>query len=509
MFSTSSKTQTFTRTDNGAVALKTSGNNIADYFMMYTRTLTKEDNHNFLEKCWQEDPQKTVAIIFNGRDRLNGKKEKRVSNEAMDWLRTNKPDTYKLNISNYVNKYGCWKDLLYISYHVPKCSYELELFANQLQKDEAKMADDSSVSLCAKWAPSENDRNDKRKHFAKKIASIMYGREDPKKMEKYRKCLVPLRNKINIVEALMCSGKWDEINFEAVPGVASKRLLKAFMKHQPERYQQYLNAVKSGTKEIKITGLLPHELVKFYINDRSSPNETIELQWRALLENVRKDGTLSNSIAIADVSGSMFCASNGDIPAQVSIALSILTSLCCTGKFYKKVVTFSTDPTLITLPNETLYDCFTALCNVSYGLSTDFVKCSLCIIAYGIVNNIKDEEMPKKLFVFTDMQFDAANAAKAASGNTDDKMQTVYRHVINLFKAKQYTPPKFIFWNLNSDTQNTFPVDISVENTAMVSGFSEQLLKIFMKYDEFNPQFIVDEVLQPYFNDIIIAEHEK
>jgi hypothetical protein len=505
MFKSSSASKQYTETDNGAVALKTSGNPIIDYFMMYTRTLTKESNQEHLEKCWNIDPKKTVAVIFNGRDRMNGKKEKKVSNEAMQWLRTHKPQTYKLNIMNYVNKYGCWKDLLYIAYHIPRAdelynNYELELFATQLQEDTSKLTDDSSVSLCAKWAPSENDRNDKRRHFAKKLASIMYSKDDAKKMEKYRKCIVPLRNKINIVEALMCSNQWDKINYEGVPGVASKRLLKAFNKHDSERYSQYLEAVRSGQKEIKITGLLPHELVKYYI-DNNEVNETIELQWRTLLDNVRKEGTLNSCIAIADVSGSMFGASNGDIPAQVSIALSILTSLCCQGNFYKKVITFSHEPVIIDLPNDTLYDCFQKLCNTAYGFNTDFVKCCNCIIDYGVKYGISNENMPKKLFVFTDMQFDAA----ASSG---DSLETQYSHIQTLFTNAGYTSPKFIFWNLNSDHDEAFPVDVRSENTAMVSGFSEQLLKIFMKYDEFNPQLIVDEVLKEYLDDIIIHEDE-
>jgi hypothetical protein len=242
----------YTCTENGAIALDTSGNEIVDYFMMYTRTLTKEQNHDFLEKCWAVNPQKTVAIVFNGRDRLKGKKEKTVSNQAMLWLRDNKPYTYMNNIITYINKYGRWKDLLYICYEndndgMINKNYELTLFADKLREDltelkiseivEAANADEVSetdtkktkakvnnVSLCAKWAPSENDRNDTRKHFAKKIASILYGKEDKKKMEKYRKeYLAPLRNKINIVEKLMCDNEWDKINYEGVPGVASRR----------------------------------------------------------------------------------------------------------------------------------------------------------------------------------------------------------------------------------------------------------------------------------------------
>jgi glycine cleavage system aminomethyltransferase T len=103
-------------TENGGIALDTTGNSITDYFMMYTRSLTQEQHYKYIEKCWSVSPVKTVAVIFNGRDRLTGKKEKTVSNQGMLWLRDNKPYTYMSNILTYVNKYGRWKDLLYICY---------------------------------------------------------------------------------------------------------------------------------------------------------------------------------------------------------------------------------------------------------------------------------------------------------------------------------------------------------------------------------------------------------
>ena len=43
----------------------------------------------------------------------------------------------------------------------------------------------------------------------------------------------------------------------------------------------------------------------------------------------------------------------------------------------------------------------------------------------------------------------------------------------------------------------------------MISGFSEQLLKIFMSYDEFNTDLIVDEILAPYIKEIFIDQSEK
>ena len=561
----SSSLPAFTHTENGAIALDTTGSEIVDYFMLYTRTLTKEQNHQFLEKCWAVNPKKTVAIIFNGRDRLKGKKEKTVSNQAMLWLRDNKPYTYMNNILTYVNNYGRWKDLLYICYEnkgdgmIDK-NYELTMFADRLREDlsdlkiseivaEAEAADEAanaaeaentepsdkpanpkpkkvkSVSLCAKWAPSENDRNDSRKHFAKKIATILYDRDDAKKMEKYRKeYLAPLRKKINIVEKLMCNNEWDKINYEGVPGVASRRLHKAFSNHDSDRYCDYLAKVRSGDAKINITGILPHELANYYVNLRSTQdeyeeNETIELQWRAVVNDVKSSGILGNSLAIIDLSGSMFSASNGSVPAQVAISLGIITSMCCKGLFKNKFITFSDTPELVSLiPDDlykeytekgiepSLYTCFKSLVDVEFGYNTNFVKSCEMIIKYGKEHNIADADMPKKLFIFTDMQFDEATVDVV--GKEKNGIEVLYKTIVKLFKAADYTAPKFIFWNLNSSHKQSFPVNCKTEGTAMISGFSEQLLKIFMTYDEFKPELIVEEILAPYLPEIFIDDSE-
>jgi len=541
----------YTCTENGAIALDTSGSCIIDYFMMYTRTLTKEQNHKYIEECWAINPEKTIAVIFNGRDRLTGKKEKVVSNQAMLWLRNNKPYTYMNNITTYINKYGRWKDLLYICYEnetdgMIGNNYELTLFADKLKDDlsklkiseiresaeateateatEDKKAKVNNVSLCAKWAPSENDRNDKRKQFAKKIATILYGRDDAKKMEKYRKeYLVPLRKKINIVETLMCNNEWDKINYEGVPGVASRRLHIAFNIHDGDRYGNYLSKVRSGDAKINVAGILPHELANYYVNLRStqeeySENETIELQWRTIVDNVKSSGILGNSLAMIDLSGSMFSASNGSIPAQVAISLGIITSQCCKGMFKNKFITFSATPELVSLiPDDlykeyaekgtepSLYTCFKSLINVDFGYNTDFEKSCDMIIKYGKDNNINDEDMPRKLFIFTDMQFDEATTDNSENSN----VETLYKTIVKKFKSANYTPPKFIFWNLNSSHKQSFPVNCKTEGTAMISGFSEQLLKIFMTYDEFKPDIIVEEILAPYIKEIFVDDIER
>ena len=519
-----------TNTANGGKAFKSTGSSIVDYFMLFMRDLSIADSYNHLEKCWKEDPKKTVAIIFNGRDRLNGKKEKRVANEAMLWLRKNKLETYMSNIKVYIEKYGRWKDIQFISYNLKNIDHKIEMniIAQKLIEDKMNLENNKPVSLCAKWAPSENDRNDRQRQFAKKVASVIYGSKDTYKMAKYRKeYLVPLRKKIDIVESKMCDDKWGLIKYENVPGVASNKLKKAFIKHDEERYKKYLEDVASNVKKINITGILPHELTGVYIKDlqKFRNNEicqTTEMQWRAIVENVRKSGNFDNAISIVDVSGSMFCAKNGSIPAQVAVALGIITALCCKGEFANKIITFSENPELVDLIKRdtqdtqdtddipTLHECIKNIIDVDYGFSTDFVKCNEEIIKYAIKYNIPQDKMPKKLFVFTDMQFNNTITGNFERDyrnkrNNTNELETVYQNIVKLYEANNYKAPKFIFWNLNSDSNEVFPVNCDTEGTAIVSGFSEQLLKIFMNYDDFKPEFIVNEILAPYLDDITIA----
>ena len=533
-----------TKTANGGNAFKSTGSAIVDYFMLFMRDLSISDSYDYLEKCWKEDPKKTVAIIFNGRDRLNGKKEKKVANEAMLWLRKNKFETYMCNIKQYVEKYGRWKDLQYISYNLKNVDHKIEMniIAQKLIDDKINLDNNKPVSLCAKWAPSENDRNDRQRQFAKKVASVIYGCKDTYKMSKYRtQYLVPLRKQIDIVESKMCDNKWEAIKYENIPGVASNKLKKAFIKHDEERYKKYLGDVAANVKKINVTGILPHELVGVYIKDLAKFNkgelcQTTEMQWKAIVENVRKSGNFDNAISIVDVSGSMFNAKNGSIPAQVAVALGIITALCCKGDFANKIITFSENPQLVDLitanaanaTNSTekpkiengdasvsnipsLHECIKNIMGVDYGFSTDFLRCNEEIINYAIKYKVPQDKMPKKLFVFTDMQFNNTITGNFErdyrnNRNNTNALDTVYKSIVKLYEANNYTAPKFIFWNLNSDSNEVFPVNCDTEGTAIVSGFSEQLLKIFMNYDEFKPEFIVNEILAPYLPDIIIND---
>lgn len=487
-----------TLTTNGGVSLMTTENCFVDFFMMFVRGIDTDVINKYLTECWNIDPVKTVALIFHARDRKNGKKEKNISNRAMIWLKHNKCNTYRKNLYTYITKYGSWKDIMYISTKHSRNDFEINTIATQLlnDKDCIQRGDHKNVSLCAKWASSEGDKYDINFHIAHKIALSLYP-DDEDIMKKYRKeILVPLRKKIDIVETYMSSNRWNEIKYENVPAVATKRLKKVFQKHDPEGYAQYLNDVAKGAKKINITGILPHELVKFYI-EGNEYNETIEQQWKAILKNIKDEGILSNMLAIVDVSGSMI--NNSSVkPIEPAIALGILISECNEGLFHNKIISFDSKPEIFDIKGDNLFEKVKNIrYNLSAGTSTNFEGTFDLLLNMGKMFDVKPEQMPKKVIVLSDMQFDEAS-------DTDTNEYTIHECIINKYKDTIYKPPQFIYWNLSSSHDETFPVKAVSSNVAMISGFSEQLLKVFMNNNDFNANSIVDEILSAYTPDVII-----
>jgi hypothetical protein len=94
----------------------------------------------------------------------------------------------------------------------------------------------------------------------------------------------------------------------------------------------------------------------------------------------------------------------------------------------------------------------------------------------------------KRLICFTDMQFD--------SGQN-------HQLFIDKFKNNNLPVPELIYWNL-SGKYNNFPINNEDTNTSIISGFSEQLLKIIMDKNKINPEQIMNKTLEPYYNNIIM-----
>ena len=82
--------------------------------------------------------------------------------------------------------------------------------------------------------------------------------------------------------------------------------------------------------------------------------------------------------------------------------------------------------------------------------------------------------MVKRLFVFYDMQFDAAEGAGASMTNHDV--------IARSCKAVGYDMPEIVYWNLAGELE-TAPVEAERKGVALMSGFSPAMMKVFMGED--------------------------
>lgn len=92
------------------------------------------------------------------------------------------------------------------------------------------------------------------------------------------------------------------------------------------------------------------------------------------------------------------------------------------------------------------------------------------ILALARASKLPPEAMVRRLYVFSAMEFDAASA---------QNYQTDYMEIERKFAAGGYgAPPEIVFWKL-CHSQST-PVTAGQKGVALVSGFSKNLLKLFV-----------------------------
>jgi hypothetical protein len=467
--------------EKGSLSLSTSGNARVDLFFQTVRKIDEAHLGKLLEASWNEDPLDTLKLCFYNRDCRNGKGERKVFRDSMNWIIKNKGPSHFLANLELVSEYGRWEDLLWF---IQKGNEEVStavanLFAEQLRKDKEAMKQGKSVSLCAKWAPTENCKHDKLNKAPKVICSAL-----GVNYAVYRKeYLTPLRAHIKIVEAFMCAKEWEKIDYNKVPGVAMNKLKKAFLKNDKERFNEYQEKLKRGDKDTKVnaTTVEPHDLVRQYMHNNSSMDTIIEEQWKVIEQRVADLGTLKDCLVISDVSGSM-----SGTPMEVAIALGLLISSLTREPYKNQIITFSEYPQFHTVKGNTLNERVADVMKMSWGMTTNFQAVFDMILSRAIQNRVPAEEMPRRLFVISDMQFDVAGGAD---------FKTHYQIIQTKFTQAGYPLPQIVFWNVRSSSTQDFTNNATDQNVAMISGFSPSILKAVLNGKDFSPYGVLREAI--------------
>ena len=438
--------QNVTSTENGAATLKSTLKATVDFFGLggSLRTNADEDVISLFSKAFAEDPLVAVKTLFYIRDVRGGAGERKTFRTIFNWLSKEYPQVAIKNLHNVV-EFGRWDDLY--------CTRGTNLWnTHVLPLIQIEWFKPGVPSLMYKWLASENASSKETKKIATEIRTFLG--VSPRT---YRKTLSEKRAQLDIVERKMCSNNWDQINYKGVPSKAALNYKDAFEKHDEVRYQQFIADVKSGKTTINAGTLYPYDIVeKCFVGDDSS---TLDVLWSSLPDYTNGDAT--NGIVVADVSGSM-----SGRPMAVSISLAMYISERNNGAFKDYFITFSETPTLQKVVGNNIREKVRNLQSADWGLSTNLESVFDLILDSAVENSIPVSEMPAKLYIVSDMEFNAA---------LKHPNLTLFQNIDAAYKAAGYQRPELVFWNVNAKNLQS-PIRFDEKGTCLVSGCSPSIL---------------------------------
>merc|ERR1712159_933811 len=96
---------------------------------------------------------------------------------------------------------------------------------------------------------------------------------------------------------------------------------------------------------------------------------------------------------------------------EVCVALGLLVAELAPGPFKNHVLTFESQPKFHKITGSTLAKKVYNLLRAPWGGSTNFAKAINMVLEIAIRNKVPQDQMPKLLFIFSDMQFDQAQGS--------------------------------------------------------------------------------------------------
>jgi hypothetical protein len=339
------------------------------------------------------------------------------------------------------------------------------------------------ISLAGKWCPTIDSSYDKSLLICEGIARRVFPRECEKEYEEieeahyvYRvrdrlrkQVLGPLHKALELPEVYMSANEWNALPYNRVASVAMKTYKGLFTKHNAERFGEYLEKVKSGKAKIAAGALLPHEIIES-LNDEDG-GKVAELQWERMVGDVAKKGRLKNCIAVCDVSGSMM-----GTPMEVCVALGLLVSELSEEPWKGKVITFSSHPEIHLIQGDTLLEKTQFIRRMDWGGNTDFQKVFDQILKVAVEGKQTKDQLIKRVVVFSDMEFDQASRHYYGSNPWEIDYEIIQRK----FRERGYNKvPEIMFWNHRHSSST--PVVARQSGVALVSGFSKNLLTVFLE----------------------------
>lgn len=469
-------------TENGAVGYKTSGKKLLDMNFAVSSLRSKPDEDvelQFAEACG-ENLNNAIVWLFFARDCTKGMGERRLFRICFKYLAREWPDITR-KLVPLVAEYGRWDDLwcLLDSPNLKGCV--LQLVKDQLTSDMRNAQQGKSISLLAKWLPSETTSSQETRNLAGIIRASL--QITPRR---YRKVLSALRKYLDVTERKMSANQWGEIKYEAVPSRANLNYNSAFLRHDEERRREYLGKLEKGETKINSSVLFPYDIVHKYMGGNDwgfgtlPYDAALEAMWKGLPNTVEGG---AGTIVVADGSGSMTSpVGNTKVTAwEVAHSLAIYFAERLPGAYKNKYITFSATPQIVNLHGSTtLHTKLQIAQEHDECTNTNIEAVFDLILGTAITNRLSQRELPKNVLIISDLEFDEQTRGdRAWGGNFRSPSKALFDEIAERYRRAGYQLPRLVFWNVNSRTK-TIPVKENDLGVALVSGFSPNVAKMVM-----------------------------
>ena len=465
-----------TTTTNGAKAFKSTNSAVLDLFSQggAMRNRSDSDIVTLFSKAYAENATLAMKTLFYLRDVTNGQGERKFFRLALKHLAMHYKASLVKNL-HLVPEFGRWDDL-WVLLDTGVKEDVVKLVVNQLNEDIKA----ERPSLLAKWMPSENASSHTTKRYAKLIRQAVG--TTPRK---YRKLLSQLRAKINIVETKLTEKEYSEIDYSKLPSKAGMQYRGAFFRNDEVRYKAFLDSLEKGEVKVNAGALYPNDIVGKILGGgswyrRQLTAQEIQLfegQW-ANLPNFIGEKT-ENSLVMADVSGSM-----SGTPMNVSIALAMYIAERNKGVYHNHFMTFSERPQLVKIQGSNIVDKVNNISRAEWAMNTNIEKALQTILDVAVKNKLSNDEVVKKLYIISDMQFDSCT--RGASVGIFDLMK-------EKFNNHGYDFPNIVFWNVNA--YGNQPMTMNAQGVQLVSGYSPSILTQLLNNDGKTPYDFMLEVI--------------
>jgi hypothetical protein len=425
-------------TANGAKSNKSTLNPVLDFFSK--AGAMRADRQGAVElfaRAYAADPLMAMKALFYLRDVRGGQGERRIFKDCMHWL-----SQVDIDLVNHLNplipEYGRWDDVVVTR----EC---VVMLLKQFRDDEMAALIGEPVSLLAKWLPSENASSQETKQAAQFFMKAFGMRP-----VEYRKRVVALRKHIKLLEQQMSAKQWSEIDYEKIPSQAHRKHVAAFNRNDEDRYTKYLEAVTAGEKKINVSTLYTYEVFDTIQHNEQAAN--------AMWSNLPDYTNGENAIVLADVSRSM-----SGRPMSISVSLALYFAERNTGPFKNCFMTFTDQPEVVEVLGDTLSQKLSFIESSRWGYNTDLGAALQAILNAAVLSECSQEELPKVLYIISDMQFDSA---------TNHPNETNFQAAKRSFREAGYEMPHIVFWNCHA-TGDDSPATMFDNNVTLISGSSQ------------------------------------